>query len=260
MRIKKKNNSIKAVLEQFLKDNHCTYKVSKDDNGTTTFGFEFQAGNFLATVRSQDDCVEVTYPVIATAPMTQLALVRAKCNDRNNGNILFKFTYTIDQEAGEVQVHMSFFNNQFDAENFIHELKAAFHFQREWQRDFDEAVSISKDYDSADLESEVYKHHREMYLLRNQEIRHQMGPEIANIAAGTGRLSLLQLLETVSPLPDSQLLFMTVNTVNSQQRIEEEDAILGFDLRRALVEGTGKQARLTRDYAVLDLHYKQGRD
>ena len=260
MRIRKKNNSVKAAIEQFLKDNHCTYKVSADDNGSTTFGFEFQAGNFIATVRSQDDCVEVTFPVIATAPMTQLPLVRAKCNDRNNSNILFKFTYTIDHESGEVQVHLSFFNNRFDADNFIHELKAAFHFQREWLRDYDEAISLSKDYDSADLESEIYKHHREMFLLRNQEIKHQMGPEVANIAAGTGSLPLWQLLETVTPLLQSQLLFMTVNTVSGQQRIEEEDAIRNFDLRHALVEGEGKQARLTRDYAVLDLHYKQGRD
>ena len=260
MRFRKKNNSVKAALEQFLKDNHCTYQVNSEDNGSTSFGFEFQAGNFLASVRSKDDCVEVTFPVMATAPMTQLALVRAKCNDHNNSNILFKFTYSIDHEAGNVQIHLSFFNNKFDADNFIHELKAAFHFQREWHRDFDEAVSISKDYDSADLESEVYKHHREMYLLRNQEIRHQMGPEAANLAAGTGNLTLWQLLETVSPLPEAQLLFMTVNTVNGQQRIEEEDAIRNFDLRHALIEGTGKQARLTRDYAVLDLHYKQGRD
>ena len=260
MRFRKKNNSVKAALEQFLKDNHCTYQVNSEDNGSTSFGFEFQAGNFLASVRSKDDCVEVTFPVMATAPMTQLALVRAKCNDHNNSNILFKFTYSIDHEAGNVQIHLSFFNNKFDADNFIHELKAAFHFQREWHRDFDEAVSISKDYDSADLESEVYKHHREMYLLRNQEIRHQMGPEVANLAAGTGNLTLWQLLDTVSPLPEAQLLFMTVNTVNGQQRIEEEDAIRNFDLRHALIEGTGKQARLTRDYAVLDLHYKQGRD
>ncbi len=260
MRFRKKNNSVKAALEQFLKDNHCTYQVNSEDNGSTSFGFEFQAGNFLASVRSKDDCVEVTFPVMATAPMTQLELVRAKCNDHNNSNILFKFTYSIDHEAGNVQIHLSFFNNKFDADNFIHELKAAFHFQREWLRDFDEAVSISKDYDSADLESEIYKHHREMYLLRNQEIRHQMGPEVANLAAGTVNLTLWQLLETVSPLPEAQLLFMTVNTVNGQQRIEEEDAIRNFDLRHALIEGTGKQARLTRDYAVLDLHYKQGRD
>ena len=260
MLIRKKNNSVKVALEKFLKDNHCTYKVNVDDNGSTTFGFEFQAGNFLATVRSQDDCVEVTYPVMSTAPITQLPLVRSKCNDHNNSNILFKFTYSLDQESGEVQVHLSFFNNQLDAENFINELKAVFHFQRQWQRDFDEAVSISKDYDSADLESEVYKHQREMFLLREQEIRHQMGPEVANIAAGTGNLPLWQLLETVSPLLDAQLLFMTVNTVSGQQRIEEVEAIRNFDLRHALVEGTGKEARLTRDYAVLDLHYKQGHD
>ena len=53
---------------------------------------------------------------------------------------------------------------------------------------------------------------------------------------------------------------MTVNTVNGQQRIEDENEIRNYDLRRALTEGEGKQARLTRDYAVLDLHYKLGLD
>jgi tetratricopeptide (TPR) repeat protein len=260
MRIRKNKNTVTADLEKFLKDNHCTYTVDHEDNGTTIFKFEFQAGHFIAAVRSQNDCVELTYPTIASAPMSQLPLVRSKCNDHNNSNILFKFTYSIDQESGEVLVHLSFFNNQFDAENFTHELKAAFHFQREWQRDFDEAVSIGKDYDSSDLESELYKHQREMFLLRRLELQHQMGPNVSNIAAGTGNLPLWQLLETISPLPDARLMFMTVNSVSSQQRIEDEETMRNFDLRHALVEGTGKQARLTRDYIVIDLHYKQGRD
>ena len=53
---------------------------------------------------------------------------------------------------------------------------------------------------------------------------------------------------------------MTVNTVSGQQRLDNVEDIRNYDLRRALVEGKGKQARLTRDYAVLDLHYKQGHD
>jgi hypothetical protein len=157
-------------------------------------------------------------------------------------------------------VHMSFFNNKVDSDNLVHELKAAFHFQREWNRDVDEAVSIAKDNDTLDLESELYKHQREMFLLRRLEMKHQLDSSAASIATGTGTLPLWQLLETVAPLPQAQLLFMTVNTVDAQQRLEDEQAIRAYDLRRALVEGDGKQAILKRDYAVLDLHYKQGRD
>ena len=259
MRFRKKKDSAHSNFEHFLKDTNCAYTVNQEDN-TTFFSFEFQAANFIAAIRQQDDCVEVTYPRIAKAPMSQLDLVRSKCNDRNNSNILFKYTYSIDHEANEVNVHMSFFNNQVDTDIIAHELKAAFHFQREWQRDFDEAVSICKDSDTADLESELYKHQRELFMLRRLELSHQMGTSVANIAAGTGSLPLWQLIETVNPLPMSQLLFMTVNSVQGQQRIVEEQAIKGYDLRRALVEGEGKQARLTRDYAVLDLHYKQGLD
>ncbi len=260
MLFRKKYNSVKADFEQFLKANNCTYTVNKEDNDTTFFNFEFQAGHFVAAIRKQEDCIEVTYPCIATASMLHLPLVRSKCNDRNNSNILFKYTYSIDNEEGEINVHMSFFNNQVNNENMVHQLKAAFHFQHEWQRDFDEAVSISKDYDSADLESEIYKHQREMFMLRRLELRHQLDSNAAAIATGTGTLPLWQMLDTVAPLPAARLLFMTVNTVNGQQRIEDEQEIRNFNLRNVLVDGEGQQARLTRDYAVLDLHYKQGLD
>ena len=259
MRVRKKKNSASADFEQFLKDYNCQYSTEIENN-TTIYSFEFQAARFVAAIRKQDDCVEVTYPSMATAPMSQLDLVRAKCNERNYGNILFKYSYSLDHESNQVDVHLSFFNNKVDSEDIAHELKAAFHFQREWNRDFDEAVSMAKDNDSFDLESELYKYQREMFLLRRLELRHQLDSSAASIAAGTGALTLWQMIETVMPLPQSRILFMTVNTVTGQHRIEGEQAIRDFDLRRALVEGVGKQARLTRDYALLDLHYKQGLD
>ena len=259
---RKKKESALANFEKFLKANNCTYTVEEEDS-VKTIPFEFQAARFVASVRKQDDCVEITYPCMASAPISQLHLVRSKCNDRNNSNILFKFTYSIDQEQNEVNVHLSLFNNRVDPEEIAYELKAAFHFQREWYRDFDEAVAIAKDSDSFDLESELYKHQREMFLLRRLEMKHQLDSSAASIAAGTGTLPLWQMLETISPLPHSLLLFMTVNTVGGQQRIDNAEDIRNYDLRRALVEGDGQQARLTRDYAVIDLHhhhaYRRGR-
>jgi len=259
MRIRKKKESAKAAIEKFLKDYNCDYTVHEEDN-STIIQFEFQAARFIAALRKQDDCVEVSYPTMAIAPVSQLPLVRSKCNDHNNSNILFKFTYSIEHESNEIHVHMSFFNNKIDNESMAQQLKAAFHFQREWKRDFDEAVAIAKDSDSIDLESELYKHQREMFMLRRLELRHQFDSSTASIAAGTDALPLWQLLDTVCPLPDCKLLFMTVNTVNGQERINDEQVIRNYDLRHALTEGTGKEARLVRDYALIDLHYKQGRD
>ena len=259
MRVRKKKDSVTADFEKFLKDYNCQYDIEHEDNATI-YNFDFQAAKFVAAIRKQDDCVEVTYPAMSSVPMSQLDLVRSKCNERNNSNILFKYSYSIDNAANKVDVHMSFFNNKVESENLVHELKAAFHFQREWNRDFDEAVSIAKDNDTFDLESELYKYQREMFMLRRLELKHQLDSSAASIAVGTGALTLWQMIETVMPLPQSTLLFMTVNTVSGQQRLEDEHAIRNFDLRRALVEGDGKQARLMRDYAVLDLHYKEGRD
>ena len=259
MFIKKRKPSAKADFEKFLKDYNCTYITEVDDH-TTLYNFEFQAGQFVAAIRKQDDCIEITYPNISQAPISQLPLIRSKCNDHNNSNILFKYAYSINHEDDKVGIHLSFFNNKIDNETMVSQLKAAFHFQHEWQRDFDEALSIAKDSENSDLESTLYKHRREMYLLRQLELRHQLNGTSAALCSGTDALPLWQLLETIAPLPEAQLLFMTVNTLSGQQRLENADAIRGFDLRHALVDGDGKDARLTRDYAVLDLHYRQGAD
>jgi len=256
---KKKKESALANFEKFLKATNCDYTIENDESATT-ITFEFQAARFIASIRKQDDSIEITYPSISSAPISHLELVRSKCNDHNNGNILFKYSYTIDYKENKVNVHMSFFNNNVDPEILTNELKAAFHFQRNWQQDYDEAAAIARDSDSLDLESELYKHQREMFMLRRLELRHQLDSSAASIAARTGTLPLWQMLETVSPLPQALLMFMTVNTVNGQQRIDKVDDIRNFDLRHALVEGEGKLARLTRDYAVIDLHYKQGQD
>ena len=259
MRIRKKKNSVTADFEKFLKDYNCQYDIEHEDNATI-YNFEFQAARFVAAIRKQDDCVEVTFPTMSSFPIAQLDLVRAKCNERNNSNILFKYSYSIDHETNKVDVHMSFFNNKVESEDLVHELKAAFHFQREWHKDLDEAVAIARDSDSMDLESELYKHQREMFMLRRLELKHQLDSSAASFAVGVGPLPLWQMLQTVMPLPQSTLLFMTVNTVDGQRCLENDEAIRLFNLRHALVEGDGEKARLTRDYALLDLHYKQGQD
>jgi len=257
--IRKKNQSMASTLEAILKANNCVYEIEKDEK-STVLHFEFQAGEFVATIRKQDDCVEIVFPNMASVPLHQLELVRTKCNERNTSNMLFKYYYTLNHKSNKVDVHMSFFNNKIEADDLINELKAAFYFQREWLRDFDEAVSLSKDSDTWDLESELYKHHREMFMLRRMELRHQMGSSVANLTTDMAALPLWQMIETVMPLPEAQLLFMTVNTVSGQRRIDQESAMRSYDLRRALVDGEGTQAHIVRDYALIDLHYTQGRD
>ena len=264
MRLRKKNNSVKAQLEKFLKDYNCSYDVKTEDSGSNVYECEFQAGNFIAVVRKQDDGVQVFFPDIAKLPMSQLPLVRSMCNDKNNHNILFKYTYDLDEKAGDISVSLSFYNNSLDDKEFAYELKAAFHFQHEWTHDYDEAVKMSKDYNDIDLESELYKHHREMNMLRCQEMMHQIVCGSLNLLLFScdEPLSLDNVLEYVEPSIShhAQMLFMTVNTMSGQQQFKDKNAILDFDLRRALVEGTGAEARLVRDYAVLDLHYKMGED
>lgn len=263
MRIRKKKDSIKADFEKFLKDYNCTYTVKQENDGATYFNFEFQAGHFVACVRKQDDCIDVTFPTIASVPISQLPLVRSKCNEHNNNNILFKFTYTLDQGQSEVSVHLSFFNNHFDAETMLNELKASFHFQRSWTHDYDEALSISKDYESIDLESELHKHQHELFLLRRLELTHEkdsFNKDLRDYISGSSHLTLGKLIEIISPMPDAKLVCMNMTSPDKQNHWEDPEAIKSFDLRRALIEGKGNEAHMAREYALLDLHYMRGKD
>lgn len=255
---RKKRQPIIKDFEEFLKAYNCTYSINRQ-NQIQRIQFKYQGGEFMATFQDGKDFAEIQFPCITTVPIDKLPIVRLKCNELSYNNMLFKFCYTINHEENNIDIHISFFNNRIDKEEFANELSAAFQGQRQWRESFDEAVKLTEQNDSSDIESDLYQHHREMYLLRQMELRHQLNGDTV-MTTGTHALTLWQMLETVSPIPCATLLFMTVNTVDGQRRINDTTEIRSFDLRRALVEGEGKEARPVRDYALLDLHYTQGMD
>lgn len=255
---KKKKQHIITDFEDFLKAYNCTYSTDKQDD-LTYISFKFQGGNFFASFRNKTDFVEITYPNIASAPIDKMDLVRSKCNEQNSSNVLFKFTYNIDNEENCIDIHMSFFNNQVVPEDMAKELSAAFNVQRQWATSFDEGNKLLEDSKTSDLECDLYKQRRELYLLRQMELREQPVGNI-QLASDPHALTLWQMLEAIAPLPSAKLLFMNVNTVDGQKCFDTEEGIRNFDLRRALTTGLGKDAHLVRDYALIDLHYIQGMD
>lgn len=255
---KKKRQPIIKDFEQFLKAYNCTYTTEKEDSGTYIF-FKFQGGNFIASFLGSNDFVEITFPCIASAPVDKMNYVRSKCNDINHKNALFKVYYTIDHEENNIDISISFFNNRVTPDEMVNELTAAFEIQRQWNSDFADASKSGNENNSSDLESDIYQQRRELFLLRQMELREQPVGNI-QIASDPNALTLWQMLETIAPLSSAKLLFMNVNTVDGQQRIDHESAMRNFDLRRALTRGYGKEAHLVRDYALIDLHYIQGMD
>lgn len=255
---RKNSQPINKDFEQFLKAYNCTHTIKQDED-ETVYTFQFQGGNFIANIRHKSDYVEITFPSIASAPIDKLSLVRSKCNEHNSHNSLFKFAYSYDEEENELNVHISFFNNRVQPSEMANELSAAFSIRRLWYESFAEATKSLDDNDNTDLENGAMRQRREFHLLRQMEMRVQ-DSATGSMAHGTKALALWQMLDTVNPLPTATPLFMTVNTVDGQQRIEDEEQVRAYDLRRVLVEGEGKDARLVRDYAVIDLHYTQGPD
>jgi len=260
IRARRTRINIKKDFEEFLNDYNCTFTTDAlDENRGTRYYFDFQGGHFIAIVRANNDGIEVNMPNVASAPVDALELVRQKCNQHNINNMLLKFTYEVDEDENQIDIHLTFFNNAIRPQEFQSELSACFYFQRQWANNFDKALEASQANDRDDLEQDFYQYKRQLFLARQQELRHQLDtPQHREVFKGSkDELTLWQALKVLAQFTgDEQLLFLNVNGNDRHEHIEDADAIGRYDLRAALVQDTGRKAIFKSDYAVIDLHYR----
>jgi len=255
---------IARQFEQFLEAYNCDWHCKTNESEPRLqYMFDFQGGHFLANIRSADDSVEVVMPCFATASINELDLVRAKCNERNNANILFKFTYVVDHESNDISLHMSFFNNIVRPREMEHQLTACFYFQREWQRDYDEALQLMKGDDSKDLENAYNEHQHQMFLLRRQEMLHQTdNQELATaLDASQEELPLETLLKLAAPLtgePNWKANAILLHKNGDVAPIFPPEG-MKLDLRRVLLNGKkGNDIDFEAYFAMLEMWYDTG--
>lgn len=185
------------VLVDILKKLGCAYEEEKDDEGDKLYDFNYQGGSFRVVTTSDSPTVQILYSNFFQTESENLTVVRYLCNSMNHRLRISKCIYTIDEEDNMIKVHASCASLLMDAipnniEIFSRLLDSKFMIRETFVKDFEE---IKSEFEKTDFEKSVSERAREIFLLREQELNHQI-EELQWHLHDTKRLSLRELLAT----------------------------------------------------------------
>ena len=247
--------SVKDDFIAFLKTCNCTYKViDEPDNNQTRFFFDYQGGHFIAVVKNTNVGIEVSYPCFLDTPTDELNIARSICNRGNSYNIVFKFTYSFDDEDNRINIHLSFFCNTVVHSQLKELLTACFHMQRNFIDEYRDAKEMTERKPENDLEESYNQLSRERYLVALQEMKHDATSDHQGWRANdTHTLRLGDFIEKALGIRQCVARSLTITRGTEVETVDSD--ILDWDMSRLLITGHGKNAILSYDHAVALLQF-----
>lgn len=253
--IKMSQKENKAVVTKALKALNCTLEWGKDD-ADLIGKYDFQSGHFRIRIKEKDPYVQLSYLFFFETPIENIALVRTLCNQCNINAESLRMVYTINSEQSIVDVHLIaglMVTENYATEMLRHTMSDIFAWQNAFVKHFGEAIKDNTQVALTDAETDNALFNRELYLLREQEMLHQMGQEDwrqnADQPMSIGRL-LRTLLETDSVSP----VRMTLKARDGVSEIDKEKS-LDYDLADALIA----EGRFVRNEATIGLDFYDAR-
>ncbi|MBR1883140.1 MAG: hypothetical protein IJ808_09075 [Muribaculaceae bacterium] len=249
------HTSVKADFFAFLKKYNSVPRKVETENGATHVYFDFQGGHFVAQIKRDDLGVDITYPGFLEAPLDELQEVRSMCNHFNARSLALKFVYAHNEEDNRLNVHLSFFVNVVQEKALLNLFNACFYFQREFCDDYHSLIDAKKKQSEDDKEAQQLRLNRELFLLREQELRHQTG-DTAQYRRGVEHTLLLdEFVRTVVELDAVTYKSLTVAVGDAVKTLTDTKLVAQYDLLGALIEHNGEQVSCAHDDATLTLRY-----
>mgnify|MGYP002624286339 CR=1 FL=1 len=248
--------NVELELRDMLKKLNCTYNLTEDEeNHVKRYYFDFQSGNFVAAFYNEIG-VEITYPNCFSVPAEEIELMRLNCNRFNGGSLFHRFFYNGNEEENTLSLHISFFCDNLQ-EHFVNLLKACFQVQRDFIDEYKKIRERDKEEGGPlDPEHRFAQDARELYLIRKQELTHQVN---APAAADADTESKLTLGEVISKLfPTDGIEYTTMSTIAGDvvSKTAGHKAISETELQSCLISVTDGKARFVADAAMLIVNYK----
>ena len=246
---KEHTRRIMAIANKVLRNLNCQGKWS-DAGNNRVLDYVFQAGNFRLYVNESSPYANLTYPVFFSTPMENLNLIRSLCNQTNINTDQTKVIYTLNEEESEIDVHIvsSVYLEEKNAQAvLVRNMTDAFQWHTAFVRKFESMLDEQKKAKTDDLEASNNEFNRELFLLRQQEMRRQTSGEWRT--NDTDCISLGQFL-------DKALSIIGITPVSLRLFAEDTtevytDNALEFDLARAICPTDGP----VRKKAILSLVY-----
>ena len=239
----------KRIVSKALKALNCTGEWQEEKDAAIV-RFKFQSGHFGIRIINKRPQVELSYLFFAEAEINDVNLVRHVCNHFNLNSDGPRFSYTINEKTNIIDLHIMtpLLLDEDRAEEILSTAMVdVFAWQNSFVRYLTEIKNDAKNSSTTDLEWASKEVGRDIFLLREQELRHQKkGAEWRQNEKEAA--TLRQWMDKVFGFVDVVFSELTVIT-DAVTVINDRETIATYNLSDTLIaNGT-----LVRQKAMLDL-------
>jgi hypothetical protein len=229
----------KQVISDALKSLNCVCSWEEDHDNVVA-KYDYQSGHFRIRLEKDTPYVRLSYLFFFDTPLENLELVRHLCNQCNINTETLRVIYSTNDEKNTVDVHIVaglLLNDKTASQVLMRAMADMFRWQNAFIKRFNEMSAENAKSEDKDLELDNAHWHRELFLLREQEMMHQAaGPDWRQNVED--KITLRQMLAIAMGMKDISPLRMSVATSESVSQVATDD-ILDYDLSSPLIANGG---------------------
>ncbi|ERJ78993.1 tetratricopeptide repeat protein [Prevotella sp. F0091] len=239
----------KRIVSKALKELNCIGEW-REEKDAAIVRFGFQSGHFGIRIFSKHPQVELSFLFFAEAEMKDINIVRHVCNHFNLNSDGPRFSYTINEETNVIDLHIltALLLDEDRAQDILSSAMVdMFAWQNSFIRNLTDIKNDAKNSSTTDLEWASKEVERDIFLLREQELRHQKkGAEWRQNDKEAA--TLRQWMDKVFGYVDVVFSELTVIT-DAVMVINDRESIATYNLSDTLIAN----GSFVRQKAMLDL-------
>lgn len=225
----KHDDDNKITVTNALKKLNCHF-TWKQEQGKDITKYDFQSGHFRIEIEQNSPYIQLSYLFFYTTKTEYLDLVRALMNQCNLNTETLKMVYSLDEKDNSVDLHMTtglLINEQTSVKILSRAMIDMFRWQSDFVSRIDKMIKDSNKAIGLDFERKHAELARETFLIREQEIQHQVaGPKWRQTKECP--ITLEQLFSSVLGLSGVVPMSLCIFSESEMRTIKETDEIRKF--------------------------------
>ena len=230
-------------VDEALRELNCNVQWV-DDEGARVAQYDYQSGHFRLHLDKSSPYVRMSYLFCFTSPLDNLEIARVVANKCNINSDNARVVYSINEDKHEVDMHIisGLLLHPDTAKNTLADAMAAtFSWQNALVRKFSELEDEKEGTGDADKERTNANRKRELFLIRQQEMRLQDDDQQSYRSVNGRGVTLQVLLDKALGLTDTHPTRLEVYS-NVVEVLSDEQNILGYHLDDLAKELRGEDA------------------
>ena len=223
---------------------HCKVAWATEDEARVGT-YDYQNGHFKLHVEKSSPYVRMSYLFCYNSSLDNIDIARSVANRCNINSDNLRVVYSVNDERHEIDMHLisGLLLHPDTAKNtFVDAMASTFSWQNALVRRFDEMEKTKDETGEADSEKADADRRRELFMVRQQEMRLQ-GDEKGIFRASLGEgIALQTLLEKAMGLMEAHPRRMEVYS-NVVEVLRDEEGILQYRLDDLAKELKGEEGR-----------------